>query len=73
MYYLVGMARRPHIFEVIERGDADEFIRIVDAAFKAAAREASFRAHALGIEVADGRAVEERKGRPVKPATPKAD
>ena len=68
MCYRVGMVRRPHIFEVIERGDAEEFIRIVDEAFKAAAREASFRAHALGIEVADGRAEEERTGRPVNPA-----
>lgn len=67
------MAKRPHIFEVIERGDTQEFIRIVDEAFKAAAREASFRAHALGLEVADGRAEEERKGRPVRPVAPRAD
>ena len=73
MCYRVGMAKRPHIFEVIERGDAEEFIRIVDEAFKTAAREASFRAHALGTQVADGRAEEERKGRPVRPVDPCAD
>ena len=67
------MAQRPHIFEAIQRGDTEEIIRIVDEAFKAAAREASFRAHALGIEVADGRAQEERRGRSVKPAGPGPD
>ena len=54
------MDRRPPIFEAIERRDTNQIIEIVDRAFKQAAREASFRAHAAGIEVTDGRAEEER-------------
>jgi hypothetical protein len=64
------MSHRPNIFRIIESGDTARFIEVVDEAFKAAAREASFRAHALGIKVADGRAEEERRGRPVAMSTP---
>jgi hypothetical protein len=59
------MPERPNIFEVIRSGDAELFIKVVDEAFKEAAREASWRSHALGINVADGRAEEERRPKPV--------
>lgn len=67
------MGRQPNILEVIESGDFDLFIEVVDKAFKEAAREASARAHALGIDVADGRAAEERRRKPVRPLTKGAD
>lgn len=44
-----------NIFEAIETGDITAVIAVVDPAFKEAAREASERAHAKGIKVADGR------------------
>ena len=44
-----------NIFEAIETGDITAVIAVVDPALKEAAREASERAHAKGLEVADGR------------------
>lgn len=61
------MAEQPNIFQLIESGDFDRFLEVVDKAFKAAAREASMHAHSLGIQVADGRAEEDRRPRPVRP------
>lgn len=61
-----GAMNRPDIFKVIESGDKAQIIEIIDDAFKAAAREASFRAHALGISVADGRVDAERRRKVVK-------
>jgi hypothetical protein len=48
-----------NIFEAIESGDARRIIAVVDPMFKKAAREASARAHAEGVEVCDGRARDE--------------
>lgn len=63
------MERVPNIFEIMQSGDKELFIKVVDEAFKAAAREASCRSHALGLEVADGRVEEERLGQPVRPVS----
>jgi hypothetical protein len=63
------MERYPNIFEVIESGDFDLLIEVIDEAFKEAAREASARSHALGLEVADGRAAEDRRRKPITPLT----
>ena len=57
-----------NIFEAVATRDARTIIAIVDPAFKEAAREASQRAHALGIEVADGRADEEREPKKISRA-----
>lgn len=54
-----------NIFEAIESGDAGRIIAVVDPMFKKAAREASARAHAEGIEVCDGRARDEAIPKPV--------
>lgn len=59
------MDRRHTIFDAIESRDAARFIEILDKAFKQATREASFRSHALGLNVADGRAEEDRQPKPV--------
>ena len=64
-----GSMKQLSIFDVIASGDTARIIRVVDEAFKAAAREASFRAHALGIDVSDGRVEEDRRGRSVKPGS----
>lgn len=61
------MMSRPNILGVIESGDFDLFIEVLDSAFKEATREASARSHALGLEVADGRAAEDRRRKPVQP------
>jgi hypothetical protein len=53
--------------EMIATKDRRRLIETVDQAFKSAAREASFRAHRKGIKVADGRAEEDRRPKPVKP------
>ncbi len=50
------MPRSENIFEAIESGDARRIIAVVDPMFKKAAREASARAHAEGVEVCDRRA-----------------
>lgn len=68
IWYDNGMTVRPNIFEVIESGDIDLFIEVVDSAVKQATREASARSHALGLEVADGRAAEDRRRKPVRSA-----
>jgi hypothetical protein len=47
------------IFDVVTTMDAARIIEAVDPVFKAAAQEASARAHALGSEVADERADED--------------
>lgn len=60
------MAKQPNIFDVIESGDFDRFLAMVDEAFKTAAREASMHSHALGLEVADGHAEEDRRRKPVR-------
>jgi hypothetical protein len=59
------MLDRPNIFHVIASRDLELFIKIVDEAFKEAAREASCRSHAMGLKVADGRVDEERRPKPV--------
>lgn len=66
MCYDIDMPARPNILEVIESGDIDLFIELIDDAFKEATREASLRSHAMGLEVADGRAAEDRRRKPVK-------
>ena len=47
-----------NILEAIANGDRRQFLEILDKGVKAAARKASEESHALGIEVADGRALE---------------
>jgi hypothetical protein len=61
------LSKPENIFEIIAKRDAQAFIEVVDEAFKSAAREASLRAHQKGIKVADGRAEEDRRPKPVKP------
>lgn len=61
------MSRPPNILEIIEKRDSCLFIEVLDKGFKKAAREASARSHALGLEVADGRAAEDRVPKPVRP------
>ena len=53
-----------NIFEAIESGDARRIIAVVDPMFKKAARKASARAHAEGVEVCDGRARDEATPKP---------
>lgn len=53
-----------NIFEAIESGEARRIIAVVDPLFKKAARKASRRAHAAGIEVCDGRARDEATREP---------
>ena len=51
---------RANILEALATGDDALFRALLDAGFKEAAREAAAESHALGLEVADGRASEER-------------
>jgi hypothetical protein len=60
------VTKSPNIFELIEKREFETFVEVVDKAFKEAAREASKRAHAMGLEVADGRAAEDRRRKPIK-------
>lgn len=57
-----------NIFEAIESGDAARIIAIVDPTFKKAARDASARARAKGVQVRDGRARVEATPKPVAKA-----
>lgn len=61
------MAEQPNLFKLIETGDFERFLEVLDDAFKTAAHEASVRSHAMGLEVADPRAEEERRRKPVHP------
>ena len=63
------MPKPENIFEAIESGDARRIIAVVDPMFKKAAREASARAHAEGVEVCDGRARDEATPKPVARAS----
>lgn len=47
------------IFDLVTTKDAARIMEAVDPVFKAAAQEASARAHALGSDVADERADED--------------
>lgn len=60
MNWLAGAMTQSNVFKAIATGDVTQVIAVVDPAFKKAAREASERAHAKGIPVADGRANEGR-------------
>lgn len=59
--------RRPNIIETIAKGDPELFLQTLDEGFKAAAREASWHSHSMGLEVVDGRAEEDRQPKPVTP------
>jgi hypothetical protein len=54
--------------EAIKSGDARRIIAVIDPMFKKAAREASARAHAEGVEVCDGRARDQATPKPVATA-----
>ena len=60
------MRNHRSLLDIIEAKDRRAFIEVIDEAFKAAARAASSRSHALGLDVADGRVEEERRGTPVQ-------
>lgn len=55
------MDRSGNILQAIEDGNSERFLAILDAGFRSAARKASEESHALGLEVADGRAREGSK------------
>lgn len=64
------MTNGPNILEIIESGDIDLFIEVLDKGFKRAAGEASYQSHLLGLDVGDGRAHEDRRRKPVPLARP---
>ena len=49
-----------NILEAIANGDSRRFLEILDKGVKAATKRASEDSHALGLEVADGRAAKQR-------------
>lgn len=53
------MDRSRNILQAIEDRESDRFLQILDDGVRAAVRRASEESHALGLDVVDGRALDD--------------